>query len=330
MRKEVGKGVRGWFSRYREVSVFMILCLEVLGFYVLLSQLGYERGFFNADNFLMIFKYTSIYGIAAVGAAMIIISGGIDLAPGAVIALTTVITGHLFVRFGLPLWLSGLCGFLVGLASGGLASFLITVIKLPPFIATLGVMGVSRGLAFIITKGGFYDLSGKIPDDFRLIGIPLDYWPGILMIVLAIIFHLFMVLSKWGRQVHAIGGNEVAAYFSGVKVGKIKVMVYLIGGMLASLSGVILAVVQGHGRADVATGYELDIIAAAVVGGASLSGGRGSVLGAVLGSLIFGVLRNGLYQIAGLTFYERLIVGIVVVAIVVIDQLTVKKEGKSV
>lgn len=325
------KMVQGWFTRHREVSVFFILCLEILWFYIqLYPEGGGRHTFFNSENILMIFKYSSIYGIAAITASMIIISGGIDLAPGAVIALTTVVTGHLFIRFGLPLWVSCLAGMMVGVISGSIASFLITVIKLPPFIATLGVMGVTRGLGFIITKGGFYDLSEKLPENMHIIYIPLEYWPGILMLGLAGIFHWFMVRTRWGRQVYAVGGNEVAAYFSGVKVNRIKVLVYLLGGIFASLSGVTLAVVQGHGRADLASGYELDIIAASVVGGASLSGGKGSVLGAILGSLIFGVLRNALYQVSGATFYERLIVGLVVVVIVIIDQLTVRKEKKTV
>jgi ribose transport system permease protein len=324
------KAVQSFFARYREVSVALILLLEIMIFYFILREPGRPQTFLNAENFLMIFKYSGIYGIAAVGASMIIISGGIDLAPGAVIALTTVVTGNLFVQHNFPLPAAAFLGFMVGMGTGLMAAFLITIIKLPPFIATLGVMGVGRGLAFIITKGGFYDLSQKIPENFRLLGIPSEYFPGVLMIVLAIIFHLFMVYTRWGRQVHAVGGNETAAYFSGVKVRRIKLMVYLCGGLFASLSGVILAVVHGQGRADVANGYELDIIAASVVGGASLSGGKGSVLGAVLGSLIFGVLRNGLSQVSGLTFYERLIVGLVVVVIVIIDQLTVKKEGKTV
>ncbi len=325
------QAIQSWFSRHRELSVFFILCLEILWFYIqLYPGSGRRHTFFNAENFLMIFKYSGIYGIAAIGAAIIIISFGIDLAPGAVIGLTTVVTGRLFVQSGYSLPVAAGAGILVGLCSGSMAAFLVTVIKLPPFIATLGVMGVARGLGFIITEGGFYDLSHKIPDDFSLIGIPIEYWPGVLMITLAVIFHLFMVFTRTGRHIHAIGGNELAAYFSGVKVRRVKVFVYITGGLLASLSGVTLAIVHGQGRADMATGYELDIIAAAVVGGASLSGGKGSVLGAVLGSLIFGVLRNALSQIAGATFYERLIVGVVIVVIVILDQLTVKKEGRTI
>jgi ribose transport system permease protein len=126
--------------------------------------------------------------------------------------------------------------------------------------------------------------------------------------------------------VFALGGNETAALFSGIRIGRVKMLVYTLAGSLAAISGVILVLVQGQAKADLATGYELDIIASAVVGGASLSGGRGSVAGAVLGTLIFGVLRNALPQIPGATFYDRLIVGLVVVVIVVMDQLIAKKS----
>jgi ribose/xylose/arabinose/galactoside ABC-type transport system permease subunit len=132
---------------------------------------------------------------------------------------------------------------------------------------------------------------------------------------------------QWGRSINAVGGNETAALFSGVPVGLIKTSAYVLSGMLAAVSGVVLAVVQGQGKADLANGYELDIIASAVVGGASLSGGRGSVAGAVLGALIFGVLRNALPQIPGATFYDRLIVGVVVIGIVVMDQVLTRRSG---
>jgi len=127
--------------------------------------------------------------------------------------------------------------------------------------------------------------------------------------------------------VFAVGGNETAALFSGIRVSRIKTSAYVISGLLAAVSGVVLAVVQGQGKADLANGYELDIIASAVVGGASLAGGRGSVAGAVLGALIFGVLRNALPQIPGATFYDRLIVGVVVIVIVVLDQVLVRREA---
>jgi ribose/xylose/arabinose/galactoside ABC-type transport system permease subunit len=162
-----------------------------------------------------------------------------------------------------------------------------------------------------------------------VLGVPLDWTSPILMIVLALVFQLLMTRFQWGRAIFAIGGNPTAALYSGVRVGLVQASVYLAGAMLAALSGIALAVVQGQGKADLAMGYELDIIASAVIGGASLAGGRGSVAGAVLGALIFGVLRNALPQIPGATFYDRLIVGVVVIGIVVMDQLLQRRTTRS-
>jgi len=306
----------------RELSTVAILVLEVAFFAWYLRPGGARpHPFFNPANALLILKYSSIYGIAAVGAAIVIISGGVDLSPGAVIALAGVVAGQRFVAAQWPLAASVATGLAVGAAAGAMNALLVVVARLPPFIATLGVMGIARGTAFIITEGRYFDVSAYVPADWHVIGIPLDWIAPVLMIALALLFQLLMTRFQWGRAVFAVGGNETAALFSGVAIGAVKASVYVIAGSLAALSGVALTVVQGQGKADLATGYELDIIASAVVGGASLSGGRGSVVGAVLGTLIFGVLRNALPQIPGATFYDRLIVGLVVIGIVVMDQL---------
>ena len=312
---------------FRELSTVAILIAEVLFFaWYLWPEAGRAHPFLNAENGLLILKYSSIYGIAAVGAAVVIISGGIDLAPGAVIALSGVVTGHLFVASGWDLLPSAAAGLSIGLLSGVVTSLLIVSVKLPPFIATLGVMGITRGIAFIITEGQYYDVSSRLPAGWRPIGIPLDWLAPVTMFATAIVFQILMTRFQWGRAVFSIGGNETAALFSGIAIGRIKASVYAISGSLAALAGVVLVLVQGQGKADLATGYELDIIASAVVGGASLAGGRGSVMGAVLGTLIFGVLRNALPQIPGATFYDRLIVGLVVIVIVVADQLLLRKK----
>ena len=310
----------------RELSTVAILVAEILFFsWYLWPDGNRTHPFLSAENFLLILKYSSIYGIAAVGAAVVIISGGIDLAPGSVIALASVVCAYLFVQAEWALAPSLLCALLVGIAAGALSSALIVVVKLPPFIATLGVMGITRGIAFIITEGRYFDVSSKLVGGWRPLGLPSDWVAPLVMIGLAIVFQLLMTRFQWGRQIFSIGGNETAALFSGVAVGRIKLTVYLLSGLLAAVAGVVLALVQGQGKADLATGYELDIIASAVVGGASLSGGRGSVMGAVLGTLIFGVLRNALPQIPGATFYDRLIVGLAVIVIVVMDQLLLKR-----
>ena len=316
--------------RARETSTIAILVLEVLFFaWYLWPEPGRTHPFLNLGNILLIFKYSSIYGIAAIGAAIVIISGGLDLAPGAVIALTTVVTGYCFVHAQWGLGPSIAAGLAVGLASGGLSSWLVVRVGLTPFIATLGVMGIARGAAYVVTEARYYDLSARLPRDWHIAGISIDWAGPIIMIALAIVFQILMRRYQWGRSIFAVGGNETAAVFSGIRVGRVKTSAYLIAGLLASISGVVLAIVQGQGKADLANGYELDIIASAVVGGTSLAGGRGSVAGAVLGALIFGVLRNALPQIPGATFYDRLIVGVAVIGIVVMDRTIGQRTTKS-
>lgn len=316
--------------RTRELSTLCILLLEIAFFtWYLWPEGGGRHPFLNAENGLLILKYSAIYGIAAIGASMVIISGGVDLAPGAVIALTTVVVGHQAVVSEWPLAASVLAGLGVGVLAGAVSAALVVLVRLPPFIATLGVMGITRGLAYIVTEGRFFDVSARVPPDWAPLGIPLDWMAPVVMVLLTIVFHVFMRRVQAGRAVFAVGGNETAARYTGIQVGRINTMVYMVSGVLAALSGVILVLGQGQGKADLANGYELDIIASAVVGGASLSGGRGSVVGAVLGTLIFGVLRNALPQIPGATFYDRLIVGLVVVVIVVVDQLLARGSRQS-
>jgi len=312
----------------RELSTVAILVLEVLFFtWWLWPDANRSHPFLNASNGLLILKYSAIYGIAAVGAAMVIISGGVDLSPGAVMALAGVVGAQLFVVKGWPLGSAMTLGVLVGLAAGLVSAALVVLVKLPPFIATLGVMGIARGTAFIITEGQYFDVSSRLVGGWRPLGLPADWVAPIIMIALALAFQILMTTFQWGRSVFAVGGNETAALFTGIAVNRVKTSVYALSGLLAGVSGVVLVLVQGQGKADLANGYELDIIASSVVGGASLAGGRGSVIGAVLGTLIFGVLRNALPQIPGATFYDRLIVGLVVIVIVVMDQLLLKKRA---
>ena len=311
--------VSGW-------SAAAVLVIEFTFFAILLAPAGDgPHTFANASNIGLILKYSGIYGICAIGAAMTIGAGGIDLSPGSVIALASVVVGYLFVSAGWSLPAACLGGLSVGFAAGAIVAALVNVVRLPPFIATLGMMGIARGVAFLITEGRYFDLSQRLPADTAPFGVPLGAWPGLLMIVLAVIFEIVMVRTALGRHILAVGGNETAARYAGLRVGRVKAFVYITGGVLSALSGVVLAVVQGQGKADMATGYELDIIAAAVIGGASLSGGRASVVGAVIGSLIFGVLRNALSQIPGGTFADRLILGIAVLVIVVMDRVAARR-----
>src|SRR5712691_644265 len=205
-------------GRTRELSTLFVLALEVAFFaWYLWPEGGRSHPFLNAGNFVLILKYSSIYGIAAIGAAMVIISGGVDLSPGAVIALAGVVAA-------------------CGLASAAL----VVLVRLPPFIATLGVMGIARGAAFIITEGRYFDVSGGLPSGWRPLGVPLDWTSPILMVALAIAFQVLMTKFQWGRAVFALGGNPVAALYSGVRVELVQASVYVIAALLAALSGVAL------------------------------------------------------------------------------------------
>ncbi len=304
----------------------MLLLGEVVLFSWLLAPTdGRPHSFANLENFALVLKYSAVFSLGAIGAALIIGSGGIDLAPGAVMALASVVAGHLLTDAAWGWTTAALASLAIGTACGGLAALLITVLELPPFVATLGTMGLARGSAFLITEGRFYDLSAHLPRDFAPLGIPLPWWPGLLVLSSTLVFHLLLTQTALGRHILAVGSNPLAARYAGVHVGRVQAFVYLCGGFLAALGGVLLAFVQGQGKADLALGYELDIIAAAVIGGASLSGGRASVVGAVFGALIFGVLRNALTQFPGGTFADRLVLGIAVLVVVVLDRVATRK-----
>src|SRR5262249_33094853 len=160
--------------------------------------------------------------------------------------------GDRFVGAHWPLSASVAAGLAVGAAAGAVSAALVVLARLPPFIATLGVMGIARGAAFIITEGRYFDVSAHVPADWRVGGVPIDWIAPILMIGLALLFHLLMTRFQWGRAVFAVGGNETAALFSGVSIGAVQASVYVIAGLLAALSGVVLTVVQGQGKADLA------------------------------------------------------------------------------
>jgi ribose transport system permease protein len=243
------------FWRVREFSTVAILAAEVAFFtWYLWPEAGRAHPFLNVENALLILKYSSIYGIAAVGAAIVIISGGIDLAPGAVMALAGVVTSGLFVQEGWPLTPAMGAGLLVGVASGVLSAGLIVLARLPPFIATLGVMGITRGAAFIITEGRYFDVSSKLMGGWRPLGLPADWVAPLVMVGLALVFQFLMTRFQWGRSVFAVGGNETAALFTGIRIGRLKTSVYVLSGLLAAVSGVVLVTVQGQGKADLATG----------------------------------------------------------------------------
>ncbi len=293
-----------------------------------------KNKFLNAQNLAQLAKDTSFIAIMAVGMSIVIIAGGIDLSVGAIYALASVI-GALVLRYygpngpasagppgaGIVLGATAALGTaaLCGLLNGGL----IVALRVHPFIITLGAMAILRGIAFVATKG--QSISG-FPPAFRgliryQVGNSLSIVPLAVMLLVTVVGGVFMGRLALGRRIYAIGGNELAARFSGLQVGRVKLGVYLLSGLTAGIAALLSIGYYGAATSGDGQGYELNVIAAAVVGGASLAGGKGSALGAVLGALVIQMISSGIVILGIDQNYSQIIIGSVVIAAVVLDNL---------
>jgi ribose transport system permease protein len=298
-------------------AVFVVLCAVIS---VLTPH------FFTVTNLLNVAQQTVINALIAVGLTYVIISGGIDLSVGSILAFAGVVMAHT-LRLGWPLPLAILAGVGVGAGCGLVNGLLIAYGRLPPFIATLGMMSVARGGALLATDGrpvSGFDESFRWLATGEIAGVPV---PVIIMVLVYAVAHLVLQRTKFGRYTYAIGGNEEASLLSGVPVRLYKIGIYAVGGGLAALG-----VGAAHGPAQLGAAhrrnlnYELDAIAATVIGGTSLMGGQGSVIGTLIGALIMGVLRNGLNLLGVSSFIQQVVIGIVIIAAVLLD--TFFKQSK--
>jgi len=290
-------------------------------FIVLFAYLAiFAQGFLSVENLINVARQVSIIGIVAAGSAMVLLVGGIDLSIGSVLAASMVFSAYLMVNLGLHPVIGVLAGLALGGMVGLLNGILITKLNIPPLITTLATMTGARGLTYIITKGA--SIFG-FSRNFKFIGqgyiakIPV---PVIIMIV--VLFITFFILNKipFGRHIYGIGGNEEAARLSGVNVNKIKLIVYVMGGVLAGLGGVILLSRMGTGTPTAGVGFELEVITAVVLGGVSISGGEGKLRGVIVGVLIMGILANGLIILHVVWYYEWIIRMIVLLIAVGFDK----------
>jgi ribose transport system permease protein len=287
--------------------------------------------FLTADNALGVARAFSLTAIAAIGQTMVIITGGIDLSVGSVLALSGLSTGMLLAT-GWPLVPSVVAGLLVGMIFGACNGLLITRVGLPPFIATLGMLSIGRGLVYVLTKG--YPVTVPRGEDLLLqvgqgyVGIvPV---PVIIMLVITVIATLFLSKTTLGRYVYAVGGNEEAARLAGINVGRVKMFVYTISGLLAAVSGIILLSRLVSAQPSAGLGFELPVIAAAIIGGTSLVGGEGTVLGAVLGAAIIGVLENGMVLLGVNTYAQQAVTGAVILVAVGLDMWQKRRRQRAV
>lgn len=268
--------------------------------------------FLTAPNILNVLRQVSIIAIISVGMTYVIITGGIDLSVGSVLAISSVVMAVL-MKAGIDMYLAMVVaiatGALCGLVSG---LFITTRIKMPPFIATLAMMSIARGASLVITGGiPIYGLTG----DFAFIG--MGYWfglpvPVIIMFAIILFGHLDLSFTRIGIYYFAIGGNEEAARLAGIDIGIGKLRAYILSGVTAAIAGIVLASRLTAVEPTAGLGYELDAIAAAVIGGVSLSGGEGSLLGTAIGALIMGVLRNGLNLLNVSTYWQQVMIGLVI------------------
>jgi ribose transport system permease protein len=302
----------------QEFGVAMIL----LAMMTLLSV--YTDTFLTSTNIFNILRAFSWIALSAFGQGMVIITAGIDLSVGSVMALSGLVSAMLLVR-GVPVpiaVLGGLVtGFLVGLANG----LMVTKGKLQPFIATLGTYLMGRGLCYGLT-GGWPVRS--LPASFRFLGqhdipvgnlgVPL---PLIFTLVFAVITSLFLTRTVWGYRIYAVGGSETATRLSGISTDNVKIMVYSLCGILTAIGGVLMTARLGVAAPTAAVGYELDVIAAVVVGGTSLMGGEGTILGVLIGAAVMQVLRNGLVLVGVSAYWLQAVQGLVIVTTIMIDQL---------
>jgi len=321
------KNYRQSLSRFQSLIALFILCLTIS----LLSD-----KFLTATNIWNVLRQISVNICISVGMTLVVLTAGIDLSVGSVLALCGAITAGL-VKNGIEIPSSNLyIGFtvlgaiVVGLLTGALLGcfngWAITRFKVPPFVATLAMLTVARGLTMLWTKG--FPIS-NLGEKFVwlgtgwFLGIPLPVWISAIIVIIATIM---TNKTKLGRYIYAIGGNENAATLSGINIKKVKITVYSMAGMLAAVGGVLVTSRLDAAQPNAGTGYELDSIAAVVIGGTSLSGGRGSVLGTVLGAVIIGVLNNGLVLLNVSPFWQQVVKGFVILIAVIIDKANAKNE----
>ncbi|HEX2853414.1 MAG TPA: ribose ABC transporter permease [Opitutaceae bacterium] len=316
-----------FFARFRSL---LALALMVVALSLLSDH------FLTADNGWNILRQISVNLCLSIGMTLVILSGGIDLSVGAILALAGAVAAGLLKKgIALPAFNVVLqftpagaiaAGILVGAALGWCNGAAITRFKLPPFVATLGMLSIARGLTMLWTGG--FPITGLGPGfghlgTGALLGIPMPVW---IMTALVGIFVVVTRRMRFGRHLYAVGGNERAARLTGLHVNRIKIAVYTLAGALAGVAGLIVTARLDSAQPNAGLGYELDSIAAVVIGGTSLSGGRGSVLGTVLGCLIIGVLNNGLFLLNVSPFWQQVIKGLVILLAVAIDKMNARNR----
>ena len=302
-------------------TLFLLVIIIVIGIGITIAN---ER-FLQSRNLLNLFKQISVTGIITMGMAMVLISGGIDLSVGSIVSLVACVGASLFVA-GASVLVVVICSVATGLVCGLFNGLIIAKTKCAPFIITLGSMSIFQGVALIIAEGKIINLSGQ----FQTIGRgKLWFIPMPIIVFLAVFAVVFILLrfSILGRRFYAIGGNEEAAYLSGVNVVGNKLLVYILNGVVVSIAGLVLLSRLGSANPTMGSGYELNSIASAVIGGISLDGGKGTLVGCFLGILLLGLISNALNILGVSPFYQNIVLGAIIIFAVVISNIAENRKG---
>ena len=318
----VGNAVKIYFKENLGIIVaFLVLC-------VFLSVFPKTSGsFFTRQNIFNVLRQISTNLFLACGMTMVIILGGIDLSVGSIIALSGCISAGCVARYNLPLPIALLMGLLVGLLVGMFNGAVISKTTIPAFIVTLATMNIAKGLAYVYTGGSPVRVVTK---EWQFLGagyVGIFPTPVVILVIVLIITAIIMNKTKMGRHMYAVGGNQQAAEFSGIKVEKVKFFVHAFSGLMAGLAGIVLASRMYSGQPTAGDGAEMDAIAAVVVGGTSMAGGSGKIGGTIIGGLIIGVLNNGLNLLNVNSFWQYVVKGGVILLAVFLDYF--RNKGKK-
>ncbi|WP_349618045.1 ABC transporter permease [Azotobacter salinestris] len=324
--------------RGRRLPTELSILLVLIGIGLVFEAFGWamrDQSFLmNSQRLVLMILQVSVIGLLAIGVTQVIITTGVDLSSGSVLALSAMVAASLAQTsdFGravfpaltdLPAWVPVMAGIGVGLLAGLVNGSLIAVTGIPPFIVTLGMMVSARGLARYYTEGQPISM---LSDSYTAIGS--GAMPVIIFLAVAAIFHVALRYTKYGKYTYAIGGNMQAARISGINVKRHLIIVYSIAGLLAGLAGVVASARAATGQAGMGLSYELDAIAAAVIGGTSLAGGVGRITGTVIGALILGVMASGFTFLGVDAYIQDIIKGVIIVVAVVVDQYRNKRKAK--
>lgn len=286
--------------------------------------------FLTGGNMVNIVRQMAINGILTIGMTIVLITGGIDLSIGSVLAVSGTVSCGL-IQNGMNMWLAILLALLIGVGFGVFNGFFVARLDIPPFIVTLASMQIARGVAYVYSNGlairsdnKTFNMIGNGVVSFGLFELPV---PIVLLFLVIIISFLMLHKTRFGNYIFAVGGNQEAAKYSGINVVKVKFMCYVISGFLSAFVGIILAARMYSGQPNAGQGYEMDAVAAAVLGGTSFSGGSGSIIGVMFGALTIGVINNAMNLLNISFYYQNIVKGIVILAAVLLD--TLKKKGKK-